>query len=123
MEYSFTLKAVVANPVKNVWSGAGILGSIRIIKYQQDLRQEAVVLLFVGVVVLCKVYDFHRLVFALVQVPYLEILRRVNDEEFAKPVHKAASQATTLVVTVIVNKTPVYHDNWILAGVVPDGDG
>ena len=25
MEYSFTLRSVVANPVKKVWSGAGIL--------------------------------------------------------------------------------------------------
>ena len=28
MEYSFTLSAVVANPVKKVWSGAGILAAV-----------------------------------------------------------------------------------------------
>ena len=80
------------------------------------------VLVFVGFVQLRKINDFHRFVFALVQVPDLEVLGGVNDEEFTKPVHKAASQAAAFVVTVIVDETPIDHDNWVLGGVVPDRD-
>ena len=71
---------------------------------------------------LCKVNHFHRLVFAFIQIPDLEVFGGVNHEELTKAVHQATPQIATFIITVIVNETPVYHNYWVLAGIVPNGD-
>ena len=66
---------------------------------------------------------FSWLVHALIQVPYVEIFRSVDDKEFAKTVHKSTSQSSCITVSIIVHGAPVDTHDGVLASVEPDCDG
>ena len=52
---------------------------------------------------LSEVNHFHRFVLVFIQVPDLEVLRSVDDEEFAETVHQATPQTAAFIVAVVVH--------------------
>ena len=61
---------------------------------------------------------------AAVDVPDVEVLRRVHHEELAQAVHETGRAPGVLfALPVVVDSAPIYLHDWQLACIAPDGDG
>lgn len=142
MAYSFTLRSVVAKPVKNVWSAHVILHKRELQSDKMALVIEDVLLtaelahahlrlrvefrIAEAVVLLRETDHARRFVHVSRDVPNVEIFCRVHHKELAQPVHEASAALQgllALVAPIVVHRTPIDLHDWQWACIAPHCDG
>jgi len=66
--------------------------------------------------------NMRRLIQVLGEVPYVELLSSVKDEELAQPVQELLLHRLRIVNSVVEHLAPLNLNDWQAASLVPDGD-
>ena len=74
---------------------------------------------------LVELYNTSRFVHIPIDIPYIEVLSCVHDEELAQTVHETRGAPCCLRVIrpIVIHRAPVNFDDRPRAGIAPHGDG